>query len=139
MAPKENNPLKFAPDADVALRQLLSPPARGFMTPVSAMREAFDDLQAHHFGVIAGIRAALAKLLEGFDPIEIEKRLGHRRMLDSMLPMNRSARLWGLFNERYQGLREDAEEDFHTVFGRAFVRAYEEQIERLRSKGDGEK
>jgi FHA domain-containing protein len=137
--PKENNPLKFSPDAEAALRQLLSPPVRGFMTPVSAMRDAFDDLEAHQFGVIAGIRAALATLLQRFDPADLEERLGRRSILDSMLPMNRNARLWELFKERYQRLRDEAEEDFHSIFGQAFVRAYEEQIERLRSKHDDEK
>lgn len=139
MAATENNPLKFLPDAEAALRQLLSPPARGYMPPVRAMREAFDDLQAHHLGMIAGIRAALATLLERFDPAALEKQLGHRSKLGSMLPMNRNAQLWELFNERYQRLCDDAEEDFHAMFGSAFVQAYEEQIERLRAKDEGER
>jgi FHA domain-containing protein len=134
IAPKENNPLKFSPDAEAALRQLLLPPVRGFMTPVEAMRDAFDDLEAHQFGVIAGIRAALSTLLERFDPGELEKQLVSRSIIDSMVPLNRNARLWEVFKERYQRLRDEAEEDFHSIFGRAFVRAYEEQIERLRSK-----
>jgi type VI secretion system FHA domain protein len=134
--PQENNSLKFSPDPEAALRQLLLPPVRGFMPPVDALRDAFHDLEAHHFGVMAGIRAALGTLLQRFDPEELEQRLGPRSTFDSLLPMNRNAKLWELFKERYQRLRDEAEEDFHSIFGRAFVRAYEEQIERLRSRSN---
>src|SRR5690606_19685861 len=43
VAPDGNNPLKFAPDGQTALAQLLAPRAvRGFIGPVPAVRDAFD-------------------------------------------------------------------------------------------------
>jgi FHA domain-containing protein len=54
---RENNPLKFSPSVEVALGHLLSPPARGFMESDRAMRDAYDDLRAHQFGFLAGMRA----------------------------------------------------------------------------------
>ena len=56
---RENNPLKFSPNVDVALQHLLGPPAPGFMPAAPAVRDAFDDLRAHQLGVMAGMRAAL--------------------------------------------------------------------------------
>ena len=48
--------------------------------------------------------------------------------------MARRARLWELFNEMFAEISREAEDDFEALFGREFVRAYEEQIDRLRDK-----
>ena len=47
--------------------------------------------------------------------------------------MNRKARLWDLFMERYEDLAGDAREDFNAAFGKAFLRAYEAQVKQLRA------
>ena len=52
----ENNPLKFSPNAEAAMSHLLAPQGRGFMTPLRAMRDAYDDLRAHQFAFVAGMR-----------------------------------------------------------------------------------
>jgi FHA domain-containing protein len=129
-----NNPLKFSPDVGMALSHLLAPPGHGFMAPADAMRDAYDDLRSHTFGFMAGMRAALAGVLSRFDPVNLETRLKDKTMLDSLLPMNRRAKLWDLFAERYQEISLEAEEDFHTLFGKEFLRAYEEQVARLDDK-----
>lgn len=126
-----NNPLKFSPDVAMALSHLLAPPGHGFMAPEEAMRDAYDDLRSHTFGFMAGMRAALAGVLARFDPANLETRLKDKSMLDSLLPMNRRAKLWDLFAERYKDISLEAEEDFHTLFGKEFLRAYEEQVARL--------
>ena len=131
---RENNPLKFSPNASAALPHLLGPPVRGFMTPEAAMKDAYDDLRAHTFGFMAGMRAALAGVLARFDPGNLEKRLSEKSMLDSLLPMNRRAKLWDLFNDLYHDISQEAEEDFHNLFGREFLRAYEEQVARLHAQ-----
>jgi FHA domain-containing protein len=128
---RENNPLKFSPDATVALMQLLQPPGRGFMAGPDAIRDAMVDLQSHQIGTMAGMRAALAGVLERFDPELLEGRLTGQSVLDALLPMNRKAKLWELFLQHYRVIRSDAEDDFHELFGKAFVEAYAEQVERL--------
>jgi FHA domain-containing protein len=57
-------------------------------------------------------------------------------MTDSLLPMNRKAKLWDQFNERYGELAQQAAADFHTLFGQEFLRAYDAQIARLRETGE---
>ncbi|WP_235972228.1 type VI secretion system-associated FHA domain protein TagH [Aquariibacter albus] len=128
---RENNPLKFSPSAEAALQHLLAPPVRGFMAAGPAMRDAYDDLRAHQFGVIAGMRAALEGVLERFDPAQLEGRLVQRSRLASLLPGSRKAQLWELFVEHYAQISQDAAEDFHSLFGKAFLKAYEEHIDRL--------
>ena len=131
---KGNNPLKFSPDVGFALSQLLAPQGRGFMPPQEAMRDAYDDLRAHQFGFMAGMRAALAGVLKRFEPEALEQRVVARSLLDNLLPGSRKARLWDLFAQMYGGISQGAEDDFHALFGREFLRAYEEQVERLQAE-----
>jgi FHA domain-containing protein len=133
---RDNNPLKFSPDATVALLQLLQPPGRGFLAGPAAIRDAMIDLQSHQIGTMAGMRAALAGVLERFQPELLEGRLSGQSVLDALLPMNRKAKLWDLFLQHYRAIRNDAEDDFHELFGKAFVEAYSEQVERLSQAQD---
>lgn len=128
---RDNNPLKFSPSVEVALMHLLAPQGRGFLPPLAAMRDAWDDLRAHQLGFMAGMRAALAGVLQRFDPATLEQRLSAKSLLDSLLPMNRRAHLWELYISLYREIAREAEDDFHALFGREFVRAYEEQVRRL--------
>ncbi len=134
---RENNPLKFSPNVEVALQHLLAPGERGFMDPASALRDAYDDLRSHQFGFMAGMRAALAGVLRRFDPATLEQRLKEPRMLDSLVPLHRKSRLWDLFSELYGAISKEAEDDFHTLFGREFLRAYQAQIAKLRQDKSG--
>jgi type VI secretion system FHA domain protein len=130
-----NNPLKFSPNADAALAHLLHPPVRGFMPGGAALADAYDDLRAHQVGFVAGMRAALDGVFERFEPARIEARLTRQSMLDALLPqLNRRARCWDLFTELYGQLSSEAADDFHALFGKAFVAAYEAQIDQLKQR-----
>ena len=128
---RENNPLKFSPSAEVALGHLLSPPARGFMESDKAMRDAYDDLRAHQFGFLAGMRAALEGILKRFDPAVLEAKLTQKSVLASILPAKRKARMWDVFTELYSQISSEASDDFHELFGKEFLRAYNEHIDQL--------
>jgi FHA domain-containing protein len=127
---KENNPLKFSPNVEAALAHLLNP-QRGYMQPLEAIRDAGNDLRSHQFAFMSGMRAALEGILHRFNPEQLEQRLKQKTVLDSVLPMNRKAKMWDQFSDLYGDMAKEAEEDFHALFGREFVRAYEAQIEKL--------
>jgi FHA domain-containing protein len=131
---RNNNPLKFSPNAAAAIEQLLQPPARGFMVGPAAVADAMDDLLGHANGTMGGMRAALAGALQRFEPKRLESKLTHQSMLDALLPMNRRAKLWELYLEHFQRIQNEAEEDFHELFGKAFLKAYDEQINRLHNE-----
>jgi FHA domain-containing protein len=114
--------------------QMLGPRVPGFMSTARAMQEVFDDLRAHEVGVIAGMRAALAEVLQRFDPAALEKRLGHGGLLDSLVPASRHAKLWILFAARFQEIYNEAQDDYQALFGDAFTKAYEEQVEQDRAR-----
>jgi type VI secretion system protein len=129
--PAENNPFKFSADPDDLLDRLLFRPSPGFLPAVPAAREAFDDIRAHEMAMTAGLQAALRALLARFEPAELEQRLTARSRLEEMLPMVRKSRYWDLFTEAYEEVAADAAEDFMRLFGDAFTKAYQEQIQRL--------
>jgi FHA domain-containing protein len=128
---KENNPLKFSPSVEVALAHLLSPPARGFLSADRAMRDAYDDLRAHQFGFLAGMKAALEGVLKRFDPAVLEARLTHKSVLATLLPATRKAKMWDVFTDLYGQISNEAADDFHELFGKEFLRAYESYIDKL--------
>ncbi|MBS0447972.1 MAG: type VI secretion system-associated FHA domain protein TagH [Proteobacteria bacterium] len=130
---RNNNPLKFSPDPQSALEQLLRPPLRGFLDGPAAMRDAMSDLLGHSIGTMAGMRAALEGVLDRFAPEALEAQLVSKSVLDNVLPINRKARLWDLYRVHAAGIRGEVQDDFHALFGRAFVAAYEQQLARLRS------
>ncbi len=134
---QHNNPLKFSPDARAALEQLLAPPLRGFLDGPAAMDDAMHDLVGHAIGSVAGLRAAVEGMLDRFAPQALEAKLGAGSLLGNLLPMQRKARLWDLYLQHHAAIRDEAEEDFHTLFGKAFLAAYEQQIERLRREAAG--
>jgi FHA domain-containing protein len=129
---RNNNPLKFSPDGQAALEQLLQPPLRGFLPGPAALTEAMDDLVGHAIGTMAGTRSALEGVLARFAPKALQDKLVGKSVFDSLLPMAHKAKLWDLYLQHYETIREEAQEDFHALFGKAFVDAYEQQLERLR-------
>lgn len=134
IVPRGNNPLKFSPSAETALLHLLGPQVPGFLDAETAMREAFDDLRAHELAVMAGMRAALDGVLQRFDPAKLEAGLEKRSglaTLGGLLGGSRKSRLWELFEQQYTAIRQEAADDFQDFFGRAFLQAYEAQLDRL--------
>ena len=129
--PRNNNPLKFSPDGRMALEQLLQPPLRGFLAGPEAIDQAMDDLVGHAVGTMAGMRAALDGVLDRFAPAQLEAKLTRQSVFDNVLPMHRRARLWELYLQHFQSVSDDAKDDFHSLFGKAFLEAYEEQLDRL--------
>ena len=134
IASKENNPLKFSPDVETALMHLLSQQSKGFMAPEQAITDAYEDLRSHQFGFMAGMRAALAGLLDKFKPSRLEKRFTKVTLMDKLVPGNRKAKFWDSYTERYEEISSEAEEDFHILFGKEFLRAYEQQVAKFENK-----
>ena len=127
---RDNNVLKFSLSSQDAAAALLHPDRPGYKPPLDAVQEAFNDIRVHEMAVMAGMQTALIALLKRFDPAGLETRL-QRGMLDSILPAARKARFWELFCTTYKDIAAEAEEDFHSIFGREFVRAYDAQVRKV--------
>jgi FHA domain-containing protein/type VI secretion system protein len=127
-----NNPLKFFPNANGALTQMLTGELPGYMPPAAAMAGAFDDLRAHELAVIAGMRAALSAVLERFDPVRFEACLDGPSVLDKMLSSSRKAKMWDRLVELYGDIVRETDDDLQQLYGEKFSEAYEDQVACLR-------
>ncbi|HYH43068.1 MAG TPA: type VI secretion system-associated FHA domain protein TagH [Burkholderiales bacterium] len=134
IVPRENNPLKFSPSVETALDHLLAPHGKDFMGPAGAMRDAYNDLRSHQFGFTAGMRAALQGVLGRFDPAQLEQRLAQKGLMGTLVPATRRLKLWELYEQLYREISGEAEDDFHTLFGKEFLRAYEAQVQKLKQE-----
>jgi len=123
--PRYNNPLKFAPGLDAAIAQMLAPREQLFMPPLESLADAHESLRSHHEGFVAGMRAALAGVLARFDPAQLEQQLAEGEGRVSVLAMTHKARLWSLYETLYREMSQEAESDFHGLFGEDFLQAYE--------------
>jgi len=128
---QDNNPFQFCVDPDDALERLLWRRSRGFLDPAAAVSKTFDDIQAHQMAMIAGLRAAMRAMLARFQPEELEKHFERQSHLDKLLPMARKSKCWDLFVSTFDQVASDASEDFMRLFGDAFNRAYDDQVQRL--------
>jgi FHA domain-containing protein len=126
----DNNPFKFLPNAESVLAQMFGPKLPGFAPPVVAMRDAWIDLRTHQLAVMAGMRAALVAVLGRFEPKTLAARVAPAG-LDVILPGRRNTRLWEEFVRLYDDIQAEAEDQFETAFGDAFLAAYQNEIERL--------
>jgi type VI secretion system FHA domain protein len=132
---RDNNPLKFFPDPERALSQMLGARDNGYLPPREAMRAAFRDIQAHELAMVAGMRAALAHAMERLDPQAIERSLDPPGRLDAFIG-NRRARSWQRFVEIWEQVARDAGDDLQRSFGEPFGRAYQAQLDALQSSKD---
>ncbi|MDB5786364.1 type VI secretion system-associated FHA domain protein TagH [Caballeronia mineralivorans] len=133
--PRDNNPLKFFPDVDTALGQMLGRPNTAYLGPQAAMRAAFRDLQGHELAVVAGMRAALGEALANIAPERIEASLRPASGVAGLL-VNHRARLWQQFVDTYEHAVRHADDDFQQTFGESFSRAYHAQLSAMSRAGD---
>ncbi|HSW17769.1 MAG TPA: type VI secretion system-associated FHA domain protein TagH [Ramlibacter sp.] len=127
IAPRQNNPLKFAPDATEALTRMLQRDGSpGFLDPVAALHDAHRDLLVHQVAMVAGMRAAVFELFSRLGPEAAENAEGPAHGL-SRMQLLRAAALWQRHCLQHAQLLEHLDDDFETIFGREFLRAYEAQ------------
>ena len=125
-----NNPIKFAPDGTAALQQMLGKRFSGFMQPLAAIEDAFDDLSAHQLGLLAGARRAALELIEKLNPDQTLEEHETSGVTERLLPFVKEARLWRRHKRRYKKIADD-QEGLASLIEKSFVRSYEEEIERI--------
>ena len=130
---RKNNPLKFFPDSQTVLISMLRKKMPGFMAPDEALDDAFSDLHAHQLGVVAGMRAAMDAMLKRLHPHNFERKLLPPAFMDKMIASRPKARLWDMYAEQFSGISLEAKDDFQSLFGKDFLNAYENEIERYKS------
>lgn len=132
--PRNQNPLKQAPDRARALAALLRPPLQGFFAGPAAVDDAVDDLESHYIATMLALREAVEHTLARFDPAALEARLAAGGVLDAIVPGLRKARLWDLYRDQQRAIRSEAEKGFDEEFTRVFAATYEQEAARLKAQ-----
>jgi type VI secretion system protein ImpI len=124
IAARGNNPLKFSPSVEDALAAMLGESRGAFMDAEAAVRDSLDDIKRHEMATMEAMQAGLRAVLAALDPAKLREEAEAAGGL-SLVPAQRRARAFDLFEARFAALLRDAENTTDGVFARAFARAYE--------------
>ncbi|MBN8632740.1 MAG: type VI secretion system-associated FHA domain protein TagH, partial [Rhodobacterales bacterium] len=119
------NPLKFLATTNEAIAALVASKGPGYLDPETAINGAFRDLADHQMRSWVAIQSALRRMVDRFDPAEVEKDLEQAGMLESLLSGGRSGKLWKAYTDRYKDIARAAEDKFLGEVGADFRDAYE--------------
>lgn len=120
----DNNPLKFAPSVDEAMRIMFGPPTRSYLGASGAVAQGFDDLKTHQIKTFSAMQHALKRLLEEFDPAAIEKASAAGRGIVGALGSGK-ARSWDTYTARWQARTHSHEDGMLNAFMHYFSEYYD--------------
>jgi type VI secretion system protein ImpI len=120
----DNNPLKFAPTTEEALRIMFGPPTSSYLDARRTLEQSFDDLKTHQIKTYAAMQQALQMLVADFDPQTIEDETEVDRGIAAVVG-SRKARLWDAYVARWQVKTRRNEGGLADVFMQYFAECYE--------------
>ena len=97
----ENNPLKFSPTPEDAIRILFGPKTHSYMDARRTFEQGFSDLKLHQLKTYAAMQHAVSMLIRDLDPAAIARDVEEQEnMLDKLRPRKR--RLWDAFVTKWK-------------------------------------
>jgi type VI secretion system FHA domain protein len=124
-----NNPLKFSADDEDALSALLGVGRRIDVTPDAAVADALRDMRLHELATVAAMQGAVRTLLAGLDPAKLLAEA-----TGGMLPAQKRAKAFDAYEKLHDSVTRALADDFDSVFGKAFARAYETALRDISAK-----
>jgi type VI secretion system FHA domain protein len=126
----ENNPLKFAVDADDAWSSLLRKRADRYLGPLDAVDDAFDDLRTHHLAMVVGMQAGFDSMLNRFNPNTLAREFDKRSRRSALWSVPAGMRYWRQYVDLFEALTAgEAQSTFRRLFGEEFAHAYERYLD----------
>jgi len=119
-----NNPLKFAPSAEDALRIMFGPPTGSYLDASRTLAQSFDDLKGHQVRTFSAMQHALRLMLGEFDPDVIENTTAGDRGFVGMVG-SRKARLWDIYVARWQARTQNHADGMLNAFMDYFADCYD--------------
>lgn len=120
----DNNPLKFSPSAEDAMRIMFGPPTHSYLNAPRALQQSFDDIKTHQLKTYAAMQQALNMLMTEFDPKTIEDETEGDRGLAAVIG-SRKARLWDAYVARWQAHARRHDDGLVDVFMQYFAESYD--------------
>ncbi|WP_417280626.1 type VI secretion system-associated FHA domain protein TagH [Celeribacter sp.] len=120
-----NNPMKFMPDRDAAFAAMFVTPRDGYMTGPDSFANALTDIRQHQAAVVAALQPALADMLDGLSPDEIEDSTEGGRL------GGKSKKFWEEFVQRWDDKAARGENGMLDSFIDAFSKHYADALRRM--------
>jgi type VI secretion system protein ImpI len=124
----DNNPLKFSPSPDEALRIMFGPRTESYLDAARAFAGGFADLKTHQVRTYSAMQAAVRMLAEDLDPASIEKTTPAEGGLSSMIG-SRRARLWDAYVTIWEAKTKRHDDGLVDVFMLYFADCYNRALE----------
>ncbi len=130
MQAAQNNPLKFSPGIDEALRFLLNARSEGaYLGAEDAVRAAFRDVRQHERALVQAMLQAVQDYIERFDPDELKTRFDKGLKRGGLLASANKLKYWELYEESYPALTQGDEGGPPQLFTEEFARAYIQELD----------
>ena len=120
-----NNPMKFMMDRDQAFEAMFLSPREGYQTGAEGFANALSDVRTHQAAVIAALQPALAEILDGLSPDDIEGDTG-KGMLSGG-----GRKSWDEFVKRWEARASQGENGMLDAFVKAFSAHYSKALRKL--------
>jgi type VI secretion system protein ImpI len=126
-----NNPLKFSAGDDDALASLIGTGRSRDMSPAVAIAEVLRDMRLHELATMAAMQSGVRALLARFDPAALR---AEGEKAGGLLAAQKRARAFESFEKLHAEITHALADDFDSVFGKAFARAYEQALREVADK-----
>jgi type VI secretion system protein ImpI len=120
----ENNPLKFSPTPEDAMRIMFGEKVRSYLDARQTIEASFNDLKSHQMMTFTAMQQALQALIEDLDPEKISGATAADGGLAGLVS-SRRAKLWDTYAERYKAKAGRHERGMIDAFMILFAEMYD--------------
>jgi len=128
-----NNPFKFSADDEDALSALLGIGRRTDVKAETAVADALRDMRLHELATVAAMQGAVRAMLAQLDPARLRAEADNAGGMN-LLPAQKKARAFEAYEKLHDNVTRALTDDFDSVFGKAFARAYELALRDISAK-----
>ncbi len=122
----ENNPLKFSPTPEDAMRVMFGEKTRSYLDAGQTVEQSFADLQRHQMHTFAAMQQALGALIDDLEPDNIAGDTSKDGGLAGIVS-SRRAKLWDTYVERFTSKASRHERGMVDAFMILFAEMYDRQ------------
>ncbi len=133
--PSQNNPLKFSPSVEDALKYLLGDRSQSYLSAEESVDSAFKDIRTHEQAIVKSMLKTLEDYMERFDPDELKGRFDRGLKRSSILSSANKLKYWELYEETYHVLTQHDEGSAPELFSEEFARTYEQEVQSMKLAG----
>jgi type VI secretion system protein ImpI len=121
---QDNNPLKFSPTIEDALKLIFGRPTSGYLSAQKAFEESFRDLKVHQIKTYSAMQHALRMLVEDLDPQAVADGVGSGGGLEGLLSSPKG-KLWDAYVARWEAKTAPYEDGLVDAFMLYFAECYD--------------